>query len=994
MTLQLATDNRGRVPFALLGVLLLVSSVMITTVTPSAPSIEQDAASALDRGTAISETVLRDATQTAGAQAAAQPVIDPGGFGAVLNVDRPFRSYLELLVYRNTQQRLAGTSEQIGDQRVVLALPEITDHETARAAIDRTTVRAVGNGSVRVQLQGITMTVYGEQGAIATEDQSLNLTVATPVLTMHDQMMAFESRLNRGPIQGPGLGRGLTGHLYAMGWARGYAQYSGAPIDDVIGHRHVELATASSVLDQQQAAFGTTDPDTSDGLARATARTAAQDILPADLNGVAAAGLPKPNNGVTGIETPDGAIKTDTVTVGGAADRAFESLLEEDRSLEAIVSDAHDLEGTLTVETRRPSVKLRAKEPHPGQNWTRVQTDERIKIKTVQPFDVRGPEKRAGWQRLTEIGRVIEADRIVRETWTNGTANQHRVKRYEEEYTVGIGIDVRQSGGKIAPDRPVDDLGTTGDPPTEVTSGSVADTVTTTLVAEYGGIDEMATTAVKTDISPDPQPVTIDPPQEVQRWVYEDLASLRDELKGLSIEIDRLDATTGTPPAQRLHAEIQDRRGTIINAPGRYQNRPHKALIAARTAYVDALLAELKTDSQDSAAVQNAFLGQLNRATTGLQGSIEEIAMTGSTYMRPDPAPPTADPPAENFSLSVETVPGYPTKDRLTTTDRKGALEEPAYPLGIRITTVAAPPVDKLTDPVVERLFIDDTVGLPRAARALKAVNQVPSSLRTEQFEKQQAVLEAEVKAGLAPVEKATAQTLAERTTLSAEQRQHAIDQGFTHWNAPATQVQAIEDGQTAEAVAAAAVDDRQRQDRLATRLRVTMREALTDADASVPNGPVTECVDTARMLTKEVTADAAEEGTDMLLKRLDERFDNRLSMVPAGVPLLPKPGAWWLTANGWAVEIEGEYPAIVLNAPHGSPASGGQTTYLRDGQPVTVDVTGNGTPERLGTSTRVRFETQTVVIVAVPPGKNGVGNTDSDAIDCSAGWTGDCIPG
>jgi len=39
------------------------------------------------------------------------------------------------------------------------------------------------------------------------------------------------------------LGRQITASLYAMTWARGYGQYAGAPVENVLANRHVELST-------------------------------------------------------------------------------------------------------------------------------------------------------------------------------------------------------------------------------------------------------------------------------------------------------------------------------------------------------------------------------------------------------------------------------------------------------------------------------------------------------------------------------------------------------------------------------------------------------------------------------------------------------------------------------------------------------------------------------------------------------------------------------
>ena len=58
---------------------------------------------------------------------------------------------------------------------------------------------------------------------------------------------------------------------------------------------------------------------------------------------------------------------------------------------------------------------------------------------------------------------------------------------------------------------------------------------------------------------------------------------------------------------------------------------------------------------------------------------------------------------------------------------------------------------------------------------------------------------------------------------------------------------------------------------------------------------------------------------------------------------------------------------------------------YLRDGR--TVRLRHDGESRRLGTAERISFRTETVVVVVVPPGKRGVGDTDGVVDERSPGW-------
>ncbi len=985
-------DRRGRVPFAIIGVLLLVSAATIAAVPYDNGTVDRGPAVTVDRTVAATETVLRDATKTAGAYAAAHPVVEPSGFGQVLEQERPFRSYVELLVYLNTREQLQGVTQQVRGQQGQASLPAVTGPETARMAYDRTHVQTAGNGSVSVCIENITITVTEGGHPVTQRQQTLNVTVATPVLTMHDRVATFETRMNRSPVAGPGLGRGITGRLYAMGWVRGAAQASGAPIEDVIDHRHIELAAAGSAIDQQRVAFGTSDPDAERGLARATLQAGTQDMLPSDWQGLAAAGLPDPNSGATGIEGPTKATTTDTVEVGRAADRAFERLLTDDRSIETIVSQAHDVEAKLAVTTTRQSVKLREHEPRPQAGWSRTDVEEEVSVQAVKPFEQRGPSAHGQWEQLDTMGRMVIAERIVTETWSDGNNETERIKRYDEEYTVGIATHARPAPIPDVADGPIADIAAAGNPPAGITAPTAATRVEDVLIHSRGGGDQIASQAVRDELETEITRVNIEPPTAVSEWVYEDVATLREEVRRISVTADRRQAVTEATPAADLQAAIRERQEAMIDPPPQYQNRPHRALIATRAAYIDQVCTELGTNVEDTNEIQDAVLGKLDTAVAGSQEAIDEVLMAGAEYMRPEAQPISGDPPVSNLTLAVETEPSYPTRKGVTEVGPRGEIAGTQYPVSTRMVTVASLPVEEVTDTVLDRLFVGDAVSLPTAAEALQAANRVPEELMTPSLRQERATLRMEVKQSLAPIEAAAVAELARTTDLGPAERKQAVATGLRQWHSPATRVMAIQDGTAADAIAAAVTDQTTQQDRIATGLRVALGDAMTAEETTVPEGPVSNVIELSQEITKDVTAEAVTAGVENVTERLDDRLNGSLSMTFAGVPMLPKPGFWWATVNGWAIQVRGEYPTVALRSPRGAPETGGQVTYVRDGDLVRYDVTGDGHPETLGTAERVSFETWTVIIVGVPA-PSGVGNTDSDAVTCSDGWTGDCLP-
>ena len=93
--MKLADDDRGRVPFALVGVVLLVSSATLaTTVEVAGPGqVDHRVGDAVAEAQAASRTALHDAVRRAGRQAAARPLTAPGNssWGRVVNDSTSFR---------------------------------------------------------------------------------------------------------------------------------------------------------------------------------------------------------------------------------------------------------------------------------------------------------------------------------------------------------------------------------------------------------------------------------------------------------------------------------------------------------------------------------------------------------------------------------------------------------------------------------------------------------------------------------------------------------------------------------------------------------------------------------------------------------------------------------------------------------------------------------------------------------------------------------------
>ncbi|XRG93095.1 hypothetical protein V5735_06020 (plasmid) [Haladaptatus sp. SPP-AMP-3] len=107
---NLADDTRGRVPFALIGVLLLVGSLTFAgaLVARPEPHVNENVERSMRTVTAGTRTALRGAVRQAGREAAAEPLVRPANTtaGRAMDDATPFRDYLRLRIYLTARERL------------------------------------------------------------------------------------------------------------------------------------------------------------------------------------------------------------------------------------------------------------------------------------------------------------------------------------------------------------------------------------------------------------------------------------------------------------------------------------------------------------------------------------------------------------------------------------------------------------------------------------------------------------------------------------------------------------------------------------------------------------------------------------------------------------------------------------------------------------------------------------------------------------------------
>lgn len=1042
--MRLAEDDRGRVPFALLGVVLVVGSVAVATISLDADRVERDAALAGDRAEATVESALRETVRDAGARAAANPVVSPAdtAFGDVLDDDRPFRSQLELLIALGLRDRLADTTQRVDGARATVDLSPITNATSAEAAMDRVDVSARRPGMIDVTVEAVPVVV--RQGGVVVDrrNRTIEASVTSPALTLHDRTERFQGRLDGATLEGGSLSRGLTGGLYGLAWTRGYGQYAGLPIEDVIANRHAELVANLAVLDAQRATFGNSDPEAEAGLVAATTRVATNETVGLEAGGFLDAALPDPTADTPSFEAvTDSPSRVTTVGVNETADRALADVLEHRSTsassrdqtgpapetvgagdspepwrypLESIVRSAMSLEAAVSTATERGDRHLVESSEAPGTNWSRSDTGEaEVEVYDVGPGP--GPSRSPGadggdWDRVLDADREVVLQERVPVTYTHDGNGSERTdhERYRRVVDVAIALDHRPAGGDWIPTAPMRR-------PEGGTYASLVERAEAELIAaaaDDGDIEEGLDALARDAATGEPTDTRTEiRPEELGRQetlVYHEVSSLADELRPISTEAE-LEALAGdASPASQLAGRIVAHEAAYREVPARYRDVEHRAMVAARSVYLDRVIDRLRVRSTLTTRLQGALADKVREISQLPAVGLDRLLSVGVDYARPEPRPMVTTPPVPAVSLIVDGDPGYLSLEQVNETRvaPPGGENASYYPLSARTRTIASLPTDEISDEIGEgiagvlvRLLPDPEakIDLELAARVLQGADLVPGPMAADAgLESERDELRVAVREGAQLVRTTAIQTVAERTALSNDEAAVLVDDATAGWESNASLAIAFADGSAADAIREALVRSGDvgtiEADRTATIVRDRIAETLSSGDVKVGIGvaePVTSRV-------REVTAEEIAGATDRIVEGVADRLADRFERAPVvnlqGFPVVPIPGWWVATANVWRVGVHGTYAGFAVRARQGGPRGGAGISYRRDGRPVGVDVTGNGTPELLGHADRIRFVASTTVAVVVPPNGGGIGNTNASLEQTSPGWEGPTI--
>ncbi|WP_339102861.1 carboxypeptidase regulatory-like domain-containing protein [Haloterrigena salinisoli] len=279
-TATVSIDDRARVPFAIIGVLMLVTSVMIVGVlqTRGGPETEIDETLAMDRTEAAVQSELRGAVIDATQQAAAQPVTTSELDALQGNQTETFETYLELLIYLEVQESLPSAGQTTGDVETTISIGGDVPDDPDRAvsvADDRidVTERTDGDGLLEVTLDRVTITL--EEGDRVISERTvddLTVTVGTPILELQEKTEDYENMLNEGFLEGEttefeNLAQKTAMRLYPMAYFKSFINRmdegigdedlgQGWTFDEILENNHTEVMANDAIFGVQEEVFG------------------------------------------------------------------------------------------------------------------------------------------------------------------------------------------------------------------------------------------------------------------------------------------------------------------------------------------------------------------------------------------------------------------------------------------------------------------------------------------------------------------------------------------------------------------------------------------------------------------------------------------------------------------------------------------------------------------------------------------------------------------
>ena len=983
-----ADGDRGRVPFAVVGVVLLVGAAVYAGTLGTRGPTETDRATdeALDRAEAIARTTLRVAGRRAVQATARHPVVVPANTtagDAIAGDDT-----LEATVALRTAAELRTTLEETRTGRVAVEtrLAGVGERPTAATAVESVAVTPTDGGAGVAVAVEFDHTARRDGRVVAERTTRVRVDLRLPLWAVSRRVERYERRLNRGPTAGPGLGRQLGARLTALAEARGLAQYAGAGVQNVVATRHVAVTTNGAMLRLQRSAFGRADPAGRGAVARAVARTAVSDALAAAENSVPP--YSRRRAILFGARKTHGSQprlaerrRGPPVTVGSVADTAY---LDTLAALDSLTRRAYRATATRRVTVTRRDGSPPPAPTAPGPNWTAVDTE-----RTTETV-VRDETRRTGDGPLLVARRTV----VVRQTTAREFRRGNQTRERREQSSLRYRVRLRLTGS-YDPDLP----GPSGETEPVFTQGGTRGGQNLAPAAadarpSPATVDRLAREAVAGGDATERIRVAREPPPGLRAWLIRDLTALHDRVRDYAVRPSPGRVVAGeASPSARLRTGLRANRTRLRDATPPYGGVAARLRAAVRAHYldrVDSRLAERSGADVTAEGVRRALLDRLP-----VNGSQVRAAAREATT-RP-PRRGVVSGPGGEFLLVPDAEPSYltvgPVPGRVTPAVDN---DTQVTPLATRNVVAVAVPYADAADVVTGWLAPEtDTVSLGTAGRALAAANQtlssrrVPSAVNESSLRHDRDRLLDSLQPAVRTVGRRLRRLLVDRLGVSRSTAAGVVD-ATTDGRALGDWARAAADGSLAPRVAGVAADRLGlapgARAELTVRLRVRLREAAA-GDVAVPADTVTTTVDARRRLRDRVVSYVGSRGTEAAADRLRRRLlPDAFDGVLAGLPVAPVPGSWYATINLWHVTVRGQHPRFSVAVRR--PAAGGtRLRYVREDAPVRLDTDADGRGELLGDNRAIRFRTTTAAVAAVPAGKSGVGDVDGNVDERSSAW-------
>ena len=772
------TGERGRVPFAVVAVLLLLSAVVLVGYleTRGSPETETDATLAMDRTDSAVQTALRDATASAAIQAAAEPLTEPANtsFGDALDGVRPFVSYIEALVYLEAAERFGSTGQQVGDVETTVSLPDVGNAEAFEAAIDRVTVTENETGLLAVELEDIEIRATRDGEQLASQNRTVAVSVPTPVLQQHERTQEFQERLDAGVTSTGSFTQRFNTRIYMLGWFRGYAQYGGAPVTEVIANRHIEPSANSALYRTQQDVFGAADPTLRNAVRRGWFCMLAQDAE--GIYGGYTGGDPDVAEEIceasewilgekhTG-ELPDAPDVLDMLGEVPGMDEEHTIGVNETAytPLRSLVSgaDEHSIEGAIerafTIETDIDAGwsvdDLPTFDHNPPEGWSPGDTERTQIGLSVDSGGVTlgTPAENGVYARFSGVDVSIEVNET--KTWERA-GFPNRTTAATDTLDLTLSLDLTE--GETAPGLHVtafNDVGVdyeyeagpaTGTEPTvpapgfqnyvdsehrvteAIIGGTTVEALETWLTSHWGAVthaDNLRLPAARNttlDLSAADE-------MSLVTTAIDDITTIQESVRDITHTFERTDLVHGvdeTGPVGELADAVAAARDRYLDRNGAYENVGQQAVYEVRHAYFETLLDDLTTIDEAHGEVMGGLDDHLDGVDSGLDDALSFLQQ-GNTGDEPSGQPIESPEITPEITYEVSGAPTYLAGDPVTTDDVPAVDQDGGFaPFAARNHNHLKLPYDTVVDGLIDTVLNALSLGEPDAELTLRTAGE------------------------------------------------------------------------------------------------------------------------------------------------------------------------------------------------------------------------------------------------------------------------------